>query len=117
MMRSSSSAATRRHCSAATRRHVVAMGVSPWIAFRRGLSPEGTTRSDAPDIPVAPLGLGACWDAHHGLTPVATACRPVGTESQRRTPRLVAELHAQFAESAKLEQAIKANIRGLGYGG
>ena len=31
--------------------------------------------------------------------------------------RLVAELHAQFAESAKLEQAIKANLRGLGYGG
>ena len=25
--------------------------------------------------------------------------------------------HAQFAESAKLEQAIKANLRGLGYGG
>ena len=31
-------------------------------------------------------------------------------------PRLVAELHAQFAESAKLELAIKANLRGLGYG-
>jgi hypothetical protein len=26
------------------------------------------------------------------------------------TPRLVAELHAQFAESAKMEQAIKANL-------
>ena len=32
-------------------------------------------------------------------------------------PRLVAELHAEFAESAELEQAIKANLRGLGYGG
>ena len=32
------------------------------------------------------------------------------------TPRLVAELHAQFAESAKLEQSIKANMNGLGYG-
>ena len=32
-------------------------------------------------------------------------------------PRLVAELHAEFAESAKLEQAINANLRGLGYGG
>jgi type I restriction enzyme M protein len=31
-------------------------------------------------------------------------------------PRLVAELHAQFAESTKLEQAITANLRGLGYG-
>ena len=32
-------------------------------------------------------------------------------------PRPVAELHTQFAESTKLEQAIKANLRGLGYGG
>lgn len=31
-------------------------------------------------------------------------------------PRLVAELHAQFAESANREQAIKAKLRGLGYG-
>ena len=28
----------------------------------------------------------------------------------------VAELQAQFAESAKLEQAIQANLKGLGYG-
>ena len=34
-----------------------------------------------------------------------------------KMPRLVAELHAQFEESAKLELAIKANLRGLGYGG
>jgi type I restriction enzyme M protein len=32
-------------------------------------------------------------------------------------PRLVAELESQFAESANLEQAIRANLRGLGYGG
>ena len=32
-------------------------------------------------------------------------------------PRLVAELHAQFAESAKLEQVINANLKGLRYGG
>ncbi|CAK0766957.1 hypothetical protein CCP4SC76_4650007 [Gammaproteobacteria bacterium] len=31
--------------------------------------------------------------------------------------RLVPERHAQFAEGAILEQAIKANLRGLGYGG
>ena len=37
--------------------------------------------------------------------------------AEHRGARLVAELHAQFAESAKLEQAIKANLRGLGYGG
>ncbi len=30
------------------------------------------------------------------------------------SPRLVAELHAQFAESAKLEAAIKTNLGGLG---
>ena len=34
-----------------------------------------------------------------------------------KMPCLVAELHAKVAESAKLEQAIKANLRGLGYGG
>jgi type I restriction enzyme M protein len=37
--------------------------------------------------------------------------------SAQKRPILVAELHAQFAESAKREQAIKANLRGLGYGG
>jgi hypothetical protein len=31
-------------------------------------------------------------------------------------PRLGAELHTQFAESAKREQVINANVRGLGYG-
>ena len=36
---------------------------------------------------------------------------------EEKMPRRVAQLHAQFAESAKLEQAIKANLRGLGYGG
>lgn len=36
---------------------------------------------------------------------------------EEKMPRLIAELCAQFAESAKLEQAIKANRRGLGYGG
>ena len=29
--------------------------------------------------------------------------------------KLVAELNRQFAESSKLEQAIKANLKGLGY--
>ncbi len=30
---------------------------------------------------------------------------------------LVAELHEQFAESAKSEKAIRKNLKGLGYGG
>ena len=38
-------------------------------------------------------------------------------QREEKKPRLVAERHAQFAESAKREQAIKANLRGLGYGG
>ena len=49
---------------------------------------------------------------------------------EKKMPRLVAELHAQFGLlspwerpgegaciSAKLEQAIKANLKGLGYDG
>jgi type I restriction enzyme M protein len=61
--------------------------------------------------------------AAHGH--VLTPGRYVGAEEveddgepfEEKMPRLVAELHAQFAESAKLEQAIQANLRGLGYGG
>jgi len=56
---------------------------------------------------------------------VLTPGRYVGAEEveddgepfEEKMPRLVAELHAQFTESAKLEQAIGANLRGLGYGG
>jgi hypothetical protein len=36
-------------------------------------------------------------------------------EEKMRSP--VADLQAQFTESAKLEKRIKANLRGLGYGG
>jgi type I restriction enzyme M protein len=61
--------------------------------------------------------------ATHGY--VLTPGRYVGAEEaeddgdpfEEKMPRLVAELHAQFAESAKLEQAIKGNLTGLGYGG
>jgi type I restriction enzyme M protein len=59
--------------------------------------------------------------ATHGH--VLTPGRYVGAEEveddgepfEEKMPRLVAELNAQFAESAKLEKAIKANLRGLGY--
>ncbi len=59
--------------------------------------------------------------AAHGH--VLTPGRYVGAEEveddgdpfEEKMPRLVAELHAQFAESAKLEQAINANLKGLGY--
>jgi type I restriction enzyme M protein len=60
--------------------------------------------------------------AAHGF--VLTPGRYVGAEDveddgepfEERMTRLVAELDGQFAESAKLEQAIKANLAGLGYG-
>ena len=40
-----------------------------------------------------------------------------GEPFEEKMTRLVAELNGQFAESAKLEQAIKGNLAGLGYGG
>jgi type I restriction enzyme M protein len=60
--------------------------------------------------------------AAHGY--VLTPGRYVGAEEveddgepfEEKMPRLVAELQAQFAESAKLEAAIRANLKGLGYG-
>ena len=77
---------------AAERRNVVAMGASPWNTYRhRMLSPNGTTGIGDAMFLVAPLGLlmhGA--EPNHGLAPVATTCRPVGTESQGASQRLVA---------------------------
>ena len=54
---------------------------------------------------------------------VLTPGRYVGAEEveddgdpfEEKMPRLVAELKGQFAESAKLEAAIRANLKGLGY--
>jgi len=40
-----------------------------------------------------------------------------GEPFDEKMPRLVVELNAQFVESAKLEQTIKANLRRMGYGG
>jgi type I restriction enzyme M protein len=61
--------------------------------------------------------------ATHGY--VLTPGRYVGAEEleddgdpfEEKMPRLIAELNSQFAESAKLEQTIRANLRGLGFGG
>ena len=60
--------------------------------------------------------------AAHGH--VLTPGRYVGAEEveddgepfEEKMPRLVSELNGQFAESAKLEAAIRANLKGLGYG-
>ena len=54
---------------------------------------------------------------------VLTPGRYVGAEEveddgepfEEKMPRLVVDLNGQFAESAKLEQVIKANLRGLGF--
>jgi type I restriction enzyme M protein len=61
--------------------------------------------------------------ATHGH--VLTPGRYVGAEEVEddgepfgeKMARLVTELSGQFAEGAKLEKAIKANLKGLGYGG
>jgi type I restriction enzyme M protein len=60
--------------------------------------------------------------AGHGY--VLTPGRYVGAEEveddgepfEEKMARLVAELNVQFAESARLEQAIQENLKGLGYG-
>ena len=61
--------------------------------------------------------------AAHGY--VLTPGRYVGAEEVEddgepfgeKMARLVKELNGQFAESARLEKAIRVNLRGLGYGG
>jgi hypothetical protein len=56
---------------------------------------------------VALSGLGLILDIEPRALPWAVLVRPFGA-----SPR-----PAQFVESAKLEQAIKGNLEGLGYGG
>ena len=98
------------------------------LAWRRAMEKEGATLPAEPgsgyaDIPGFCKSATTAEIAAHGH--VLTPGRYVGAEEveddgdpfEEKMPRLVAELHAQFAESAKLEQAIKANLRGLGYGG
>ena len=61
-------------------------------------------------------------EAHHF---VLTPGRYVGAEEvedddepfEEKMSRLVAKLDEQFKEGAKLEKAIRRNLRGLGYGG
>jgi type I restriction-modification system DNA methylase subunit len=65
-------------------------------------------------------GIEAEIAAHgHVLTPGryvgAEEVEDDGEPFAEKMPRLVAELQAQFAESAKLEKLIKKNLKGLGY--
>jgi type I restriction enzyme M protein len=90
----------------------------------------GDQRDAGPDAPPANYEdiPGFCKSATvkeiatHGY--VLTPGRYVGAEEveddgdpfEEKMPRLVVELHAQFAESAKLEQAIKQNLASLTHG-
>jgi type I restriction enzyme M protein len=89
---------------------------------------EGARRADEgvreyTDIPGFCKSATTAEIAAHGH--VLTPGRYVGAEEaeddgdpfEEKMPRLVAELHDQFAESAKLEQSIKASLSGLGYDG
>ena len=101
-------------------------------------SEKGMVKSETkagPTSHASPLTLhysdvaGFCYSAtsaeiaSHGF--VLTPGRYVGAEEveddgepfDEKMQRLVSELNAQFSESAKLEKAIKANLKGLGYGG
>ena len=56
-------------------------GVSPWITIpHHTISPEGTTGNPTQSTDVAPSGLRDRSDLPiHGFAPVATTCRPFGT--------------------------------------
>ncbi len=76
----------KRRTPATKWRQVVAMGVSPSIRNPpHPVSPEGTTGIETQPFPAAPsrlrarLGLG-----NHGFAPVATTCRPFGTNGLTR---------------------------------
>ncbi len=112
------------------------MGVSPWKRNPRcAVSPEGTAGIETRPFPAAPSGLRArIGPRNHGLTPVATTCRPFGTNEltpgryvgaaeveddgvpfPEKMATLTSELADQFAESAKLENAIRQNMKALGF--
>lgn len=98
------------------------------LACRESVEAGGGTLPALPgsnyqDIPGFCASVKTADITKHGY--VLTPGRYVGAEEvaddgdpfEEKMPRLVAELHAQFAKSTKLEQSIKANLRGLGYGG
>jgi type I restriction enzyme M protein len=88
--------------------------------------PLGEGRGEGESMPYQDIA-GFCKSAtlveiaSHGF--VLTPGRYVGAEEtaddgepfEEKMQKLVAELNAQFAESAKLDQAIKENLEGLGY--
>jgi type I restriction enzyme M protein len=76
--------------------------------------------SDIPGFcPSATTTTAAIATHGHVLTPGryvgAEEVEDDGEPFEEKMPRLVAELHAHFAESDKLEAAIRTNLKGLGY--
>ena len=95
---------------------------SAYHAWRAdNLSPKASRPSPYSDIAGFCKSATTAEISAHGH--VLTPGRYVGAEEvaddgdpfEEKMPRLVAELQGQFAESAKLEAAIRANLKGLGY--
>jgi len=82
----------------------------------------GASPSPYKDIPGFCKSASTAEIAVHGhvLTPGryvgAQQVEDDGEQFEEKMNRLVAELTEQFTESAELEKAIKANLKGLGYG-
>jgi type I restriction enzyme M protein len=96
------------------------------LAWRGAAEKAGCTLPAEPgsqykDIPGFCKSATTAEIAAHGF--VLTPGRYVGAEEvaddgepfEEKMPRLVAELNGQFAESAKLEAAIRANLKSLGF--
>ena len=98
--------------------------VGTYHSWRDDTKKRLTTEQKVPgyvDLPGFCRSASAAEITAHGH--VLTPGRYVGAEEvendvdpfDEKMPRLVAELNGQFAESVKLEQAIKANLTSLGY--
>ena len=97
--------------------------VEPSSHRERGRGEDPSSPMSYADIPGFCKSTTTEEIAAHGY--VLTPGRYVGAEAveddgelfEEKMQRLVSELSSQFAESAKLEQAITANLKRLGYGG
>jgi type I restriction enzyme M protein len=95
--------------------------VSTYHAWRQAVPASKSPAAAYTDVPGFCKSATTDEIAAHGH--VLTPGRYVGAEEveddgepfEEKMNRLVAELAGQFAESAKLEAAIRANLKGLGY--
>lgn len=96
--------------------------VTTYHAWRR--DQRGSKKTAAKYMDVAGFCKSATAAEISGHNHILTPGRYVGTEEaaddgdpfEEKMPRLIGELRAQFAKSAKLEHAIKIKLKGLGYG-